>query len=339
MLALLISLATLAQAPAVETPAPRRFAESQRHMGVEFEVVLYAADEATAKRAFAAAFERIAALDRILSDYDPASELSRLSETAPTPEPVQISADLWKVLSSAQTWSRQSDGAFDITIGPLTKLWRRARRNKELPTAEQLSFAREAVGNSYLQLDPQSRTAKLLRPNMRLDAGGIAKGFAADEALAAIRNLGITRALVRGSGDIAAGDAPPGETGWRVGLAPLNPDDPPQHFVRIANCAVSTSGDAHQHLEIDGRRYSHIIDPRSGYGVSGRSSVAIISPRGIDADALASAVSVLGPAKGLMLVEKTPEAAALIVHSKKDEPPKVFRSERFEQFSEPLRRP
>ena len=240
-----------------ESPPPlQKFSETQRQMGVEFEIVLYAADEATAKPAFAAAFKRIEALNQILSDYEPTSELSRLSEASPTAQPVRVSSDLWTVLDRAQYWSRQSDGAFDITIGPLTKLWRRARRNKELPTPEQIATAKAAVGYLHLILDPQQQTAQLKLPAMRLDAGGIAKGFAADEALAALRKLGITRALVRASGDIAAGDAPPGETGWRIGLAPLDPDDPPQHFIRLANAAISTSGDSRQHLEIAGDRKS-----------------------------------------------------------------------------------
>jgi thiamine biosynthesis lipoprotein len=148
---------------------------------------------------------------------------------------------------------------------------------------------------------------------MRLDLGGIAKGLAADEALAEIKRAGITRALVRASGDIVGGDPPPGETGWRIGIAPIDPDGPPTRFVRLANLAISTSGDSRQHLVVDGKRYSHIIDPRTGNGVSGRSSVSVVAPRGMQADALATAVSVLGPEKGLDLIRQTRAVELLMV--------------------------
>jgi thiamine biosynthesis lipoprotein len=294
-------------------------------MGVEFEVVLYAPSQDEARQAFDRAFARIEALDRAMSDYDPESELSRLSATSTTvpgrpgadptagAQPVKLSGDLWTVLEYADRLSRQTHGAFDVTIGPLTKLWRRARRQGELPSQERLAEARDSVGYRFLKLNAEERTAQLLRPNMRLDLGGIAKGLAADEALAEIKRCGVTRALVRASGDIAVGDPPPGESGWRVGIAPLDPDQTPTQFVRLANRAISTSGDARQHLVVDGRRYSHIIDPRTGMGVPGRSSVSVIAPRGMQADAIATAASVLGPDKAAELVSRFPGVALYVV--------------------------
>ncbi len=326
-----ICLATLLFAAALVLPALanaadlQQFRKSELHMGVEFEIVLYAADSAAAEAAWAKGFARVAALDKGMSDYNPESELSKLSETStvppgttstdppPTAKPIPLSNDLWNVLTYSQELSRQSDGAFDPTIGPLTKLWRRARRQNELPTAERLAEARASVGYKFLKLDPDQRTAQLLRANMRLDLGGVAKGLAAQEALAEIKRAGIGQALVRASGDIAAGDPPPGETGWRIGIAPINPDDPPTRFVRLANLAISTSGDSRQHLVVGGKRYSHIIDPRTGNGVSGRSSVSVVAPRGMQADALATAVSVLGPEKGLELIRQTKGVVLLMV--------------------------
>jgi len=290
-----------------------RFSQRAVHMGVEFEIVLFAPDESVAKKAMTAAFARVAELDKRLSDYDSESELSRLSAGSPSAFPVKVSDDLWKVLLASQKLAARSEGKFDLTIGPLTKLWRRARRQKELPTKEQIEKALESVGYKHLELDENMHSVKLLKPNMRLDAGGIAKGFAADEALAKIREKGITQALVRASGDIAAGDPPPGEKGWKIGLAPLDPDKAPERFILIKNEAVSTSGDSRQHLLLDGKRYSHIIDPLKGYGIAGRSSVSVIAPHGIDADSIASAVSILGPEKGLKLVEETPGAAAIMI--------------------------
>ncbi|HUE70261.1 MAG TPA: FAD:protein FMN transferase [Pirellulaceae bacterium] len=322
---LLTAAASLAQA---ETPALERFSQRQLHMGVEFEVVLYAPDRTAADKGLAAAFERIAELDRILSDYDAESELSRLSASSPSKEPVSLSADLWTVLAHAQDVSEQSGGAFDVTAGPLTKLWRRARRQKEPPTEEQIARALAAVGYKQLELDAERHTARLLKPEMRLDLGGIAKGYAADEALATMGKLGIERALVRASGDIAVSQPPPNEKGWKVGIAPLDPDQTPTQFVLLASQAISTSGDSRQHLVVSGKRYSHIIDPRTGWGIEGRRSVTVIARRGMEADSLATAISILDPASGMRLIEATPNASALIV-VEQDGSEQPYRSQRF----------
>lgn len=306
---LLMSLA------AADPPKLERFEATQRHMGVAFRIVLYAADESSAQRAFDAAFARIEQLDRIMSDYDAESELSKLSRQSPTTAPVTASDDLWNVLVAAQQFSQQTDGAFDITVGPLTQLWRRARRLRELPPADELAAARAATGFRNLQLDGRTHTVSLLQAKMRLDLGGIAKGYAADQALAALRSLGVQHALVDGSGDMALGDAPPDKPGWRIGVAPLKPSDPPSRYLTLANCAIATSGDAWQFVELAGQRYSHIVDPRTGLGLTDRSSVTIVAPNCTTADALASAVSVLGSDAGLALAEETAGVAALIVRA------------------------
>lgn len=290
-------------------------------MGVEFQVVLYATSAEQAEAAIDAAMRRIAELDKALSDYDLESELSKLSETSHGSRnaaghfpAVPVSADLWNVLSAAQEISRQSAGALDVTIGPLTKLWRRARRWKELPEESQLAEARASIGWQALKLDNGARTAELLLPKMRLDLGGIAKGYAAEEAVKQAVAKGVTRVLVRGSGDIAAADPPPGERGWRVGIAPLDPTQEPSRFVEIAHTCISTSGDAQQHLVVNGRRYSHILDPRTGLGVPGRSSVTVIAPRGTVADGLDTAISVLGPEAGQSLIQKYEGAEFYMVY-------------------------
>lgn len=319
--------------------ALQRFSRTEVHMAVDFEVVLYASDATKADEALTKAMQRIAELDKRLSDYDADSELSKLSETSANldgrsvpPPAVKLSDDLWQVLSTSQEISRASDGAFDVTIGPLTKLWRRARRWKELSEAEALATARAAVGYQFLKLEPENRTAQLLKPNMRLDLGGIAKGFAADEGVKTVVSCGISRVLVRASGDIAAAHPPPGQRGWRVGIAPLNPDEPPTRFVEIANCGISTSGDARQHLVLNGRRYSHIIDPRSGEPVSGRSSVTIIAPRATLADALATAASVLGPDQSLALIREIQGAELFIVYEDETAAQSTIESRAFKTF-------
>jgi thiamine biosynthesis lipoprotein len=321
----------------------KRFSKSELHMGVEFEVVLYAQDEAAGEAAIDKVMARIAELDKTLSDYDLDSELSKLSETSviangksgPFPA-INVGDDLWTVLVESQAISRQTEGAFDVTIGPLSKLWRRARRWKELPEADALAAAQASVGYRFLQLDPAERTARLTHPNMRLDLGGIAKGYAADEGVKAAVEAGVSRVLVRASGDIAAGEPPPGKRGWRLGIAPLNPDEPPQRFVEISNCGISTSGDARQHLVVNGRRYSHIIDPRTGECVSGRSSVTVIAPRGIVADGVDTAVSVLGPEKALSVCERFPGIELLMVYESESGEQHVVESSGFRRYEAPL---
>jgi len=285
-------------------------------MGVPFRIVLYARDQPAANAAAAAAFKRIARLNDILSDYEMDSELSQLSRTAGEGKAIKVSDDLWKVLERAQRLARRTDGAFDVTVGPYTSLWRKARRERRLPAKHLLDETRAAVGYEKLQLDPNHRTAKLLVPGMRLDLGGIAKGYAVDEALDILRAQGIKSALVAGSGDLAMSDPPPGKKGWRIEVAPLDVTNaPPLRFVLLANAAIATSGDIFQRLEIDGKRYSHIVDPRTGLGLTDHSLVTVIARDCLTADSLATAVSVLGPSQGLQLIGETPGAAAHIVES------------------------
>lgn len=292
-----------------------RYESSQPQMGVPFKIILYAPDETAAKGAFEAAFARIGQLNAILSDYDPQSELSRLSRTAGSNTAVAVSEDLWNVLARSQSLAQRTGGAFDVTVGPYVRLWRRARRNGRMPSAERLAAARAAVGYKYLKLDDASRTAELLRPGMRLDLGGIAMGYAVDEALEVLESRGITRALIDASGDIGAGDPPPGKAGWTIGVAPVSADGAPSREIVLAHAAVTTSGDAFQHVVIDGKRYSHIVDPRTGLGLTDQSGVTVIAPDCTTADSLATAVSVLGPEAGLKLVESTPGVAAFIVRA------------------------
>lgn len=311
----IVATMLLSGSSAVADPAAvRRYEYSEVRMGTDFRVVLYAADENVANRAAAAAFARVDELNKVLSDYDPQSELSLLSATSGSGKKVKLGDDLWRVLQRSQQLAAASDGAFDVTCGPLTKMWRSARRTKTFPPAERMAEARAAVGYRHLVLDPTTRTAELLVPHMRLDLGGIAMGYAADEALKIVTKHGIASAMIDASGDIVCSAAPPGEKGWKIGIAPLTESNgPPSRYVWLADGALTTSGDAFQFVEIDGRRYSHIVDPQTGLGLTTRSSVTVTAPDCLTADSLATAVSVLGPERGLKLIADTPGAAALIV--------------------------
>lgn len=283
-------------------------------MGVPFEVTLYSADEASANAAARAAFARIRELNGILSDYDPDSEISRLCRDSGPGKPIRISSDLRRVLERGLSLSEQSGGAFDVTVGPAVQLWRKARRTKIFPAVADLAAARERIGYQFVCFNPEAGTVELLKSGMRLDFGAIGKGYAADEALAVLKSRGITSALIAASGDIVAGDPPPGKPGWKIGIASLaQPERPPERFLMLKNAACSTAGDAFQFVEFDGRRYSHIVDPRTALGLTRRSSVTVVAANGITADGLDTTVCLLGPERGMPLVEKTVGAAAIVV--------------------------
>jgi thiamine biosynthesis lipoprotein len=284
-------------------------------MGTEFTIQVYAADQALAQRGLAAAFREIGRLDRMMTDYDPQSELSRLGASSPHDSEVEISDDLWQILTAGEKVSRATGGAFDVTVGPLTKAWRQARRQKQLPAADKLAAALAAVGYEHLKLSPpdaKTKTAQLTQPNMRLDLGGIAQGYAADRALEVLNEHGLSRALVNASGDIVVADPPPGLPGWKIALGDLDPHQAPTKFIFLANAAISNSGDAYQFVEVAGQRYSHIVDPQTGLGLTSRMSVSVLAPNSTTADAYASAVCVLGPERGLKLVKEA-ELEALFV--------------------------
>lgn len=308
----------------------RRFEFTQPEMGTLFRIVLYAPDAATATRASRAVFDRVRELDNIMSDYNPGSELMLLCQRAAGP-PIKISEDLFRVMAAAQDWAKRSDGAFDITVGPVVRLWRRARRQHELPESQRLAHVLELVGYDKLLLDSKAHTAQLLKPGMLLDLGGIGKGYAADEALRTLKRFEIRSALIVAGGDIAVGDPPPGKEGWRIGIAApqsretahdqsrvqnlkseIQNRDFQRRYVYIHNAGISTSGDTEQQVEIGGTRYSHIVNPKTGLALTGRSSVTVIAPDDTTADAMATAISVLGPKRGLELVDSTPGTAALI---------------------------
>lgn len=323
----LVWLANLTSLHALE-----RYSFAEPHLGTIIEITLYAPEETGANQAARAAFRRVKQLDQIFSDYKPDSEVMRLCEQAGQEKPVEVSRELFEVLKQSLTLSSQTDGAFDVTIGPLVQLWRRSRKQKILPTPEEIAAAKTRVGWKNIVLDEEKRTVVLKQPGMRLDFGGIAKGYIAQDVSRVLLELGFDQSLVAVAGDIVAGNAPPGSAGWRVGVAPIErPNGPVSRMLSLQNCAVSTSGDAFQFVEIGGVRYSHIVDPQTGLGLTQRSSVTVVATKGPTADALATIVCVLGPERSLPLIEQYDQTAALIV-SVTEEGPRVIESQLFTQF-------
>jgi thiamine biosynthesis lipoprotein len=284
---------------ALSAHALERFDFTAPLMATTFRISLHAETQAQAESAADAAFKRIAALNAVCSDYEPNSELMQLCNTGPN-QPFHASADLFDITARALAISRLTGGAFDITCGNLSHLWRRAKRLKKLPPADRLQQARAATDWHAVQLDETARTITLLKPGMLLDLGGIAKGYAADAALRILRDHGLPRALVIAGGDIAIGDPPPGTDAWDIKLRQFTKPSPEEDLVtvRLHNCAVSTSGDLYQFTEIDGTRYSHILSPQTGLGLTTRIACSVIAPDCTTSDALATAMCVLGKERG-----------------------------------------
>jgi FAD:protein FMN transferase len=316
-----------------DEPALQRYTFTERHMGTQFRIVLYAPNEAIAREAAQAAFARVAELDGIMSDYRATSELMQLCQKAGG-GPVPVSGDLFDILARSQQIAQLSGGAFDVTVGPVVRLWRRSRRSRRLPDPQELARARKLVGYDKIRLNPKERTVQLTVEGMLLDLGAIAKGYAAEAALEVLRRYGLTRALVAASGDIAAGDPPPGSRGWKVGIAPLdNSTGEPSRYVRLNHAAVSTAGDTEQYVEIDGKRYSHIVDPHTGMGLTRHSSATVVARDGTTADGLDTAVSVLGAEKGRALVEGI-DGAALFYVVRTAKGLETVTSKRFKQYED-----
>jgi thiamine biosynthesis lipoprotein len=326
-------LSLLAVGSAAAEPKLTRYSFTQPQMGTTFKIIVYAPDEAAADRATKAAFARVAELDGIMSDYKDTSELRRLCDKAGG-DPVKVSDDLWAVLERAQEVSRRSDGAFDVTVGPMVRLWRLARRTRQLPDAGDLAKAKALVGYEKVKLDPKAHTVQLTTKGMKLDLGGIAKGYAADAALAVLKKAGLPRALVAAGGDIAVGDAPADADAWTVGISPVeDPESAPKKYLLLKNAAVSTSGDAEQYVEIDGRRYSHIVDPKTGIGLVGRMTATVVAPNGLWSDPLTKVVAVLGSEKGFPIIEETKGVSGYFVR-KTDKGEEAFASKRFPEVKQ-----
>jgi thiamine biosynthesis lipoprotein len=217
------------------------------------------------------------------------SEVSMLCDAGKS----DVSDELWTVLDYAQEVSQRSEGAFDVSVGALTKLWRKAFREKEFPKEAEIGKAAATVGYEGILMKTKNQTVKLDKAGMRLDFGGIAKGYAVDEARAWLKVSGIDMFLVDGGGDLLVGMPPPGKPGWEIEVPDkLVNGELTYKKAFYKNTAVATSGDTYRFIEHDGKRYSHIIDPRTGYGLTNRRTVTVTAPTCMAADAWATAASV-----------------------------------------------
>lgn len=290
-------------------------------MGTTFQIILYAENDSIAEAVSNNAFKTIDELNSILSDYLPNSELSQLSLFSESGKAVKVSPPLFDLLIQSKRISEVTSGWFDITIGPYTHIWRGLNRMSEpkLPSESELEDAASRVGYQKILLDEADQSVTLQTKNMRLDPGGIGKGFASHKALETLYEYGITRALINAGGDVSAGDPPPGKEGWSVAV-PVRFDEDSTRFeeLTIANRSVNTSGSLYQSIEIDGVTYSHIINPKTGMGHTEQVQVSVIARDGAVADALATALSVMPVNEAKLLVESKPGIEAVIFRKRED---------------------
>ncbi|MHC4171334.1 MAG: FAD:protein FMN transferase [Planctomycetota bacterium] len=309
-------------------------------MGTFARVVAVAKDSGTAKKCIEAALVEIRKVDELMSDYRDDSEISEVNRNA-AKRAVQVSESTFQVLQTSLEFSKLTGGAFDITVGPLVDLFHSAEKETIAPNKEQIAQAKSKVGYQKLKLDNQNRTVKFSVDGMRVDLGGIAKGYAIDRAVQIMQTCGATGGMVDIGGDIRCfGKPAKRKEHWLIGLQDPNvPLEGPRLagtqssgdivipaqvgistgevllVLKLTNAAVATSGGYRRFALIEGKKYSHIIDTKTGYSSDQLTSVTIISKNATDADALATAVSVMGAEKGLALIEELPQTEAILISS------------------------
>lgn len=296
----------------------RRFSYSQMKMASPFTIVLYANDVIQADSLTQQCFHIVDSLAAIFTDYDETSELNSVCRAGGKGSWVVVSDPLYEILSISKEAFEKSDGRFDITLGPLTQLWRKARKEKIFPSDSTVKEKLALTGFTKIHLSTALPSVLFDHPGMQLDLGGIAQGYIAQKVAQHLRHNNITNALIDVSGDIVAIGAPPGTAGWKIGInAPESRDSLlPKHLV-ITNKSVTTSGDVYQFMEHNRKRYSHIINPRTGYGITTRRNVTVMANDGITADWLTKACSLL-PVRRAKKLARQLDAELLIVEIRKN---------------------
>jgi thiamine biosynthesis lipoprotein len=314
--------------------ARHTISESRPLLGTYVTITVAAQDDATAKAHLGAAFDRIEALEQTLSARRPDSELSLALKKAKR-EPARVSDDLYRALAAGVAWHDRSGGAFDITVAPLLNLWRACGKEKRLPTTEELERARGLLGADAILLNDDDRTIRLLKQSVAVDLGGLGKGFCADEVRELLEERGARSALIAVAGDIYALGRKPDGTPWRVGVQdPRDPNNPHSLLtvLLLSDQAISTSGNYQRYVEIGGRRYSHIVDPRTGLTAEDAPSVTVVGPDTLTTDVLGTTLSVLGVQDGLATVEAMPGVEALFVTFDDADRPTLVRSSGFAAY-------
>jgi thiamine biosynthesis lipoprotein len=289
----------------------RKFSYSEMKMGSAFNLIIVSADSNKANHLARKSYELVDSLNHIFSNYDSSSELSKINASAGL-LPYKMSTAMLDLVQKSQYAYIQSKGAYDISIGPLSSLWRNARKAKLFPEASTVLATKKLVGLNQVKINKRLGTIFLPNANMQLDFGGIAKGYIAQWVINFLKANGIQQALVDAGGDIVMSGAPLNQQGWLIGVnLPETTDDLLNKKLQLSNCSVATSGDVFQFIEYKGVKYSHIINPLTGYGVTNLRNVTIVAKTGATADWLATACSIL-PIKEAKQLAISHQAALLI---------------------------
>ena len=271
----------------------RKFSYSEMKMGSAFNLIIVSADSNKANHLARKSYELVDSLNHIFSNYDSSSELSKINASAGL-LPYKMSTAMLDLVQKSQYAYIQSKGAYDISIGPLSSLWRNARKAKLFPEASTVIATKKLVGFAQIKINKRLGTIFLPSVDMHLDFGGIAKGYIAQWVINFLKANGIQQALVDAGGDIVMSGAPLNQQGWLIGVnLPETTDQLLNKKLQLSNCSVATSGDVFQFIEYKGVKYSHIINPLTGYGVTNLRNVTIVAKTGATADWLATACSIL----------------------------------------------
>ena len=310
----------------------QRFSFSSTKMGSPFNIIFYATDSATAKTLAEQSFRLVDSFVLIFSDYIDSSELNRLCASAGRSEKATVvSTALFDILRESKLGFEKSKGTFDISLGPITRLWRMARKQNIFPADSIVQMKLTLTGFQKVHLDSVHHSVYFDQAGMQLDLGGIGQGYIAQRVIDFLRSKGIATALVDVSGDIAAIGAPPGTHGWTIGInVPEQPDELLKKFILVHDAAVTTSGDAYQFMIHDGKRYSHIIDPKTGYGLVVQKNVTVIASDGTIADWLTKACSIL-PIREAKELARSMGAEVLVAYNKGGKV-KLYSSRGFKDF-------
>ena len=289
----------------------RKFSYSEMKMGSAFNLIIVSADSNKANHLARKSYELVDSLNHIFSNYDSSSELSKINASAGL-LPYKMSTAMLDLVQKSQYAYIQSKGAYDISIGPLSSLWRNARKAKLFPEASTVLATKKLVGLNQVKINKRLGTIFLPNADMQLDFGGIAKGYIAQWVINFLKANGIQQALVDAGGDIVMSGPPLNQQGWLIGVnLPETTDQLLNKKLQLSNCSVATSGDVYQFIEYKGVKYSHIINPLTGYGVTNLRNVTIVAKTGATADWLATACSIL-PIKEAKQLAISHQAALLI---------------------------
>ena len=308
----------------------KRFQFSEDKMGSSFNLIFYHTDSAEAVTLAKECFLIVDSLNNIFSDYSSESEVGKLASQTNQID-IKVSDELFSMIIRSQDAWKRSGKTFDITIGALTQLWRKAKKENRFPSEAEIKAAKDLTGFRNLTINESSKTISFKKQGIRFDFGGIVPGYTAQRVIDFLKTKNINIALVDASGDIVISDAPPGKDGWTIGVnLPENENEIWDKKLELKNFAVSTSGDVYRYTIHNGIKYSHIIDPGTGYGVTSQRNVTVIAKYGTDADWLATACSILPIKKALKLGKK--EHASILIATMDVEKIITYKSKNFDKY-------